>query len=446
MGFGPRPCWHLGLARVRRNRTGIAVSPGKLIKTAVGFYIRKSLSVGPFRFNLSKSGIGLSTGIKGFRVGTGPRGNYVHIGRGGLYFRQTLPSSSSSETRRVPSEDPVNQSSSIELNEIESASVSQMVDSSSAALLEEISSKSKKLLIWPWILGFSIFLLIVLAAASSPVWIYRLLVPLCAGGVVWAVHADKLRKTVVLFYELEPHIEQAFQNLHNAFDALRGCSRMWHIESRGNITTTYDWKVNAGASSVVKRKAITPHAGSPPYFQCNISIPVLPAGRQRLYFLPDRILIWDTSGVGAVGFDQLDVNSGEQRFIEDGGVPGDTRVVDKTWRYVNKKGGPDRRFNDNREIPIVIYEAIMLTSQSGVQELFQASRTGTGSTLNSAVKQMAAAISQRAEPKTEDGYIKCPCNNCDIFIEFPARGLGETIACPHCGMETVLFKPTTPLG
>ena len=37
---------------------------------------------GPFRFNLSKSGLGVSAGVPGFRVGTGPRGNYVHMGRG----------------------------------------------------------------------------------------------------------------------------------------------------------------------------------------------------------------------------------------------------------------------------------------------------------------------------------------------------------------------------
>ena len=37
----------------------------------MGFYLRKSVRVGPVRFNLSKSGIGMSTGIKGFRVGTG---------------------------------------------------------------------------------------------------------------------------------------------------------------------------------------------------------------------------------------------------------------------------------------------------------------------------------------------------------------------------------------
>jgi hypothetical protein len=98
---------------------------------------------------------------------------------------------------------------------------------------------------------------------------------------------------------------------------------------------------------------------------------------------------------------------------------------------VNKKGGPDRRFNDNPQIPIVLYEEILLTSKSGVQELFQASRTGIGVKLDSAVKQMASAIAQRAQPQTEDGYVKCPCNNCDIFIEFPAHGVGQTIACPH---------------
>ncbi|MCS0495860.1 DUF4236 domain-containing protein [Ancylobacter sp. MQZ15Z-1] len=56
------------------------------------FYIRKSVSSGPFRFNLSSSGVGMSVGIKGFRVGTGPRGNYVHMGLGGIYYRATLPS------------------------------------------------------------------------------------------------------------------------------------------------------------------------------------------------------------------------------------------------------------------------------------------------------------------------------------------------------------------
>lgn len=53
-------------------------------------YLRKSFTFGPFRINLSKSGLGISFGITGFRVGTGPRGPYIHAGRGGLYFKKSL--------------------------------------------------------------------------------------------------------------------------------------------------------------------------------------------------------------------------------------------------------------------------------------------------------------------------------------------------------------------
>src|SRR6266487_564140 len=108
--------------------------PKERIQIAVGFYLRKSVNVGPFRFNLSRSGIGVSTGIKGLRIGTGPRGNYVNMGRGGIYIRQTIPSS---DSRGTPSLVPQEQSS-IDFKEIESGSVRQMVDSSSAAILDEI--------------------------------------------------------------------------------------------------------------------------------------------------------------------------------------------------------------------------------------------------------------------------------------------------------------------
>lgn len=55
----------------------------------MGFYFRKSKSFGPFRLNLSKSGLGLSTGIKGARLSFGPRGTYVNMGSGGLYYRRS---------------------------------------------------------------------------------------------------------------------------------------------------------------------------------------------------------------------------------------------------------------------------------------------------------------------------------------------------------------------
>lgn len=64
----------------------------------MGFYIRKSFKLGPIRFNLSKSGAGASAGVKGARVGIDAKGKkYIHVGRGGIYYRQNLEDSPDGE-------------------------------------------------------------------------------------------------------------------------------------------------------------------------------------------------------------------------------------------------------------------------------------------------------------------------------------------------------------
>ena len=46
--------------------------------------------MGPLRLNLSKSGIGFSSGVKGLSVSTGSRGTYLNAGRKGLHYRMKL--------------------------------------------------------------------------------------------------------------------------------------------------------------------------------------------------------------------------------------------------------------------------------------------------------------------------------------------------------------------
>jgi Protein of unknown function (DUF4236) len=56
-----------------------------------GLYLRRALSIGRFRVNVSTSGLGGSVGVKGARIGRRPDGStYVHAGRGGLYYRKEL--------------------------------------------------------------------------------------------------------------------------------------------------------------------------------------------------------------------------------------------------------------------------------------------------------------------------------------------------------------------
>ena len=56
----------------------------------MGFYIRKSKRLGPFRLNISKSGLGISVGMKGARLSTGPKGTYFNAGKDGIYYRKKL--------------------------------------------------------------------------------------------------------------------------------------------------------------------------------------------------------------------------------------------------------------------------------------------------------------------------------------------------------------------
>lgn len=104
--------------------------------------------------------------------------------------------------------------------------------------------------------------------------------------------------------------------------------------------------------------------------------------------MPDRLLVFDASGVGAVSSHDLAVEVSETQFVEEEAVPQDAVVIGKTWRYVNKKGGPDRRFKDNREIPICAYEQLHLSSRTGLNEVLQVSRRGVGAPFRAALLTM----------------------------------------------------------
>lgn len=360
----------------------------------MGFYIRKALRVGPLRFNLSKSGVGVSAGIKGLRLGTGPRGNYVHMGRGGLYFRKSLNSSSgrgpvpSNTPRALPDEPPHSEQpfrTVGPLEKIDSGSVLEMVDASSADLLQELNQKRKRPRLLPVAIVLSVIVLLFLLAGGAPAWLVAVFLPLALGSCWLASMKDALRKTTVILYDLEPEVERAYEQLHGAFDQLRSCGRTWHIEARGEVR---DRKYHAGAGAVVKRKQVTVRNGAPPFVKTNIEIPVVPGGKQVLAFMPDRLLVFDSAAVGGISYAGLALAVAESQFVDAEAVPQDATVVGKTWRYVNKKGGPDRRFKDNREISICAYEQLLFSSTTGLNELIQVSRRGVGKAMSEALSSM----------------------------------------------------------
>ena len=358
----------------------------------MGFYLRKSINVGPLRFNLSKSGVGVSAGVKGLRFGVGPRGNYVHMGRGGLYYRATIPSSSSSKPQHHPAQsiDPlIPPKTHAPLEEIESADIAKIVDSSSHELLNELNQKQKTARLWPIVAVASVIVLMIGLSSGWPNWLLVLLLLAGIVGTYIAHSRDVLAKTVVLFYDFDPEMESAYGQLHTCAGRLASCAAAWHIEAAGKV---HDRKYHAGASNLVRRKQTFVQKAEPPYVKTNIETIAIGVGHQTLHFFPDRVLIYDQNGVGAVGYQELRVNVGTTRFIEDESIPRDAKVVDRTWKYVNKSGGPDRRFKDNKELPICLYEEISLSSQTGLNELLQVSQCGLGESFAEAITMLSKKV------------------------------------------------------
>lgn len=64
--------------------------------------------------------------------------------------------------------------------------------------------------------------------------------------------------------------------------------------------------------------------------------------------------------------------------------------VGKTWQYVNKNGGPDRRFANNPVLPIMMYGNLELTSASGLQWKVQSSRPEAGAAVADILSRVPA--------------------------------------------------------
>lgn len=141
------------------------------------------------------------------------------------------------------------------------------------------------------------------------------------------------------------------------------CAKVWRIMQTSKVI---DRKYASGASNTVNRTACKATTNAPFPFKANLQVASFKAGKETLLFLPDKLFIMQGSKIGALNYSDIDSNTHTTRFIESESVPRDTQIVGQTWKYVNKSGGPDRRFKDNRQLPVCLYGKIELRSTSGL--------------------------------------------------------------------------------
>lgn len=362
----------------------------------MGLFFRKSFKIGPIRVNLSKGGVGLSTGIPGFRIGTGPRGNYVQVGRNGVYYRASLPSLGSSlPIKGQPVSSPPEPEADTEPL---GSDVQAMPSSADAPLLAEWQAKRARFSLWPFVLCGCIFLLVCLVVWQVPngaILVFGVL-SACATAAVWWY--DRIKKRIVVHYELDPQTEQAFLELHDAVLALGRSAAIWHIRSRGRAS---DPKYQGGAGILVSRTRFRVGSGMPSGVESNLKAAYIAMEDRWLYFFPERVIVLTPQAVAAVPYRDLSVVVRESTHVEAGGAPRDAVVAGYTWQYTNKDGGPDRRFKNNPQLPLCVFEEIWLSSPTGLNEVLQTSRKGLGEALNMAIENLNQML-EAANPGPED--------------------------------------------
>lgn len=326
----------------------------------MGFRIRKSINLGGnFRINLSKSGIGYSWGFPGFRITKTAKGTtrrtYSIPGTGISYVDETSQSNrnqlnTGNNVRQTPQpsaealpHDSVRNIESAEIKSFQSAEI----DNITSAIEKTIQlNKLSTVLIICGILAV----------------VYPLLIVLSIVGIILKFVAHK-SGSVQLEYTLDDEKTDEYNRRIGAWQILAEGDKEWQIIQETYVTNR---KINSGANRNINRVVCKIEKNTPFYIKTNVETIQLKLHKEVLIFLPDKVFIIKNSKVGLLNHENVNIRTSRTNFIESDPVPKDAVVVGTTWEYVNKNGTPDKRYKNNRQLPICQYGVVYLTSDSGL--------------------------------------------------------------------------------
>jgi hypothetical protein len=302
----------------------------------MSFYLREGISVGPVNFNLSKSGVGASIGVEGFRLGAGPKGAYVHMGKNPIRYRKYKQFGSSkpeseAEYDTSQKQDDQKQDEGQDygdqeyLEDPEDADATSLVEAESEGIIEEINDARDRWRLWP--------ILALVSAGAVPFSLVTAGFGVLA--TVFAYQRDKVRKTVALFYDFEG--EKTKRQYEQAYKSFK-------------FVLSSDQVVSAEAKF-----------SSPTSVKTNIPIPSLSMEDCSFYFFPDLLMIEDGDGISGVPYDRAAIEKtyGKAKLEN---PPEDIRVLGSEWKHSNKDGSRDRRYKDNPKTYQVAYEIVRFSA------------------------------------------------------------------------------------
>ncbi|MET3906775.1 hypothetical protein ABID59_001106 [Bradyrhizobium sp. S3.3.6] len=337
----------------------------------MGFRFRRSFKLLPgVRLNVSSRGTSVSLGGRGFHYNIGPKGTRVTAGipGTGLSCTNYQPYAHNAPDREAASppapveylDQPYQPD---QLTIIQNASAAQINALSTSQLAPILNSVSRRIQLAPTILAICLLLFIAALMQTEQQRWMALTALFATVFVPITIFLDRYRRSAIVTFDPEGLTGRISEALSVAFVELTKCAAAWTVEAEAQTT---DWKRNAGATGLNKRKATSLRFGKPDCLRGKVVFPTFRVGSDQLYLLPDAALVVVRGEVASVSYGELEFSSSVVRFIEEERPPSDATIVAHTWRYVNKSGGPDRRFINNAQLPICLYGELTFRSAGGL--------------------------------------------------------------------------------
>ena len=74
---------------------------------------------------------------------------------------------------------------------------------------------------------------------------------------------------------------------------------------------------------------------------------------------------------------QLELNYEDTEFVETEVTPKDAEHIRSVWEKSNKDGSRDKRYSENKQLPVMGYGEITLSSETGIHEKYMFSNASS---------------------------------------------------------------------
>lgn len=347
-----------------------------------GWNFRKRVKIAPgVSVNFSKSGMSTSVGPRGAKVTFGPKGTYLNTGipGTGLYKRQKIGGGSSTPTSYSGGSSSGSSTGNGCLYSclfvglwfvilVIFAMCSKPDESLTSSVFWSAGAITAAIFVLFWLLRK------IPTASSEKKMVKKQIEELketdhSDEAEIIRAHAEYLKNPeseLAMFDTTKTLGEgevQTYEDFYEAFCSCMQMSAVWQLEKSVSNEGTKLW----ATTSVVKKAVSWCVADNRPYIQPCPCPAFNTLADGPIYFFPTFIMhfkndahfdIWD--------YNQVRMSVDYVRFQEsEFSAPKDSERLGQTWTYVNKSGGPDRRYSYNPLMEILKYGVVKLETPIG---------------------------------------------------------------------------------